>query len=280
MAQKKVYVTEGPVAIREQSIYSEGRLLYDDDAKDLAPPFTKIANEFDAIILGLWACWREETLAQSQVDSVNYRMDRRVEKHAKAVRFVMDGAQGEALYNRYYEKASPSRVVALSLEPEIKVVRDWVDALLAEKTPELQAFSAGFAQDITDGEAALRRRDSSASARRNYWNQIIAAKVDELNALRKATYGELTKRAASLNKPDGWAESFFKKQKKNAKEEPADLWRDLVFGVINVLGLETSDAVTELIEQSKEATKLQSWHKSLTNGSSLIEVFGDIAKPE
>jgi hypothetical protein len=281
MAQKKVYVAEGPEAVRDQVIYSEGRLLYDEDAKDLAPPFTKLANDFDSITLGLWACWRAETLAQSQVDSVNYRMDRRVEKHAKALRFVTDNTpQGQATYNRYYEKLPPSRVIALSLEPEVKVVRDWLTALQSEKAPELQAFATGFVQDVSDGEAALRYRDESASSRRNYWTQVIATKVDELNKVRKETFGELSKRAASLNKEDGWAESFFKKQKKNAKEEPVERWRQALFSVLNAFELETPDAVLEVIEGSKEADKLQRWHKALTNGASLVEVFGDIAKEE
>jgi hypothetical protein len=256
-------------------IYTEGRLQHDEDTKDLAPRVSVLVDECNPLFLGLWSCWREETLAQSGVDAVNYRLDRHVERHARTVRFLSgEDARGEALYERYYKKLTPSRVVALSLEPELKVVGDWLVALPKEEAPELLAFVPVFQQSTAEGTAALRAREEAAAKRRDYCSRALARKVEECNQQRLDIYGELVKRGAANYRESGWADSFFKKQTRSSRGESAPTgWRGALYALLEALGIEASDTILSRIEEERDTERLKVWHRALSNGETPETVF-------
>jgi hypothetical protein len=266
--------SEAVDALCDDLVYSHARLLYDEDAKDLAPPFETIILKMEDAWKEQRKVWRAETEAQANVDMVNFRTDERTSDFA----FDLEGAnrkhpQGEQRQQRYFPIA-PSKIVALSLELQLPYTESFANSLPKEAEPQLQAYAAGFSQDVSDGKAAIAQKQKAADDRRDNRVQMLAALVEEINNLREATLAELMKRRVPKKRHKDWPESFFRKQKRNTPEErERELAQQTILGIFSCRGLEVSTEVRKKIHKESDREVLLKWLTNATTATSAEEAI-------
>lgn len=190
-------------------LYSEVRAASNAHAQDLAPHFAGLVKRTEETLLGQRKAWRAEIGAQAAVDAADDALDDNVGALASSLLRVAQEDRGSPRFVRYFPKA-PSAVVRLGLESELDRVRGWPDSLKGEAEKELKALAKPFAQNVTDGETALRARDRAAGARADHRVREIVRLVDDANAVRQSICGELMQRAVEHRLPSDWAARFFR----------------------------------------------------------------------
>ena len=261
-------------ALCDDLAYSHARLLYDEDAKDLAPSFEAFILKAEHVWKEQRKVWRAETEAQANVDAINFRTDERTLDFA----FQLEGVnrkhpQGEQRQERYFPIA-PSKMVALSLESQMPYIESFANSLPKEVEAELQGYAAGFLQDVTDGKAAIAQKQKAADDRRDNRVQVIASLVEEINNLREATLAELMKRRIPKKKGKEWPESFFRKQKRNTPEErERELKQQTILQIFSCRGLDVSSEARKKIYKESDAATLLKWLTKAATASSVEEIF-------
>src|SRR5689334_14719422 len=109
MAPRKLYMRDGLDLLRDEMIYTEGRLLFDENAQDQATRISAFIEEINLVQQGQIDSWRAETLAQSRIDAINYRHDLRTMRLGNRLRLVLtEDPRGQARYKSYFPIA-PSK---------------------------------------------------------------------------------------------------------------------------------------------------------------------------
>jgi hypothetical protein len=164
--------------------------------------------------------------------------------------------------------------VALSLELQLPYTESFANSLPKEAEPQLQAFSAGFLQDVKDGKAALTQKQKAADERRDNRVQMIAALVSEINNLRDTTLAELMKRRVTHKKHKDWPESFFRKQKRNSPEErERELKQQTILHIFSCRGLDVPNESRKKIYKESDGAILLKWLTKAAVAASVEEIF-------
>ena len=263
---RQILDNESLDTIWDELVYSNARLLYDEDTKDLAAPYQKLIGQVEDAWKEQRKVWQGETEAQANVDSINFRTDQRTIDFA----FALEGAnrkhpQGEQRQARYFP-ISPSKIVANALEGQLPYMESFANSIPKEPEPELQSFGAGFLQDVSDAKAALAQKQKAADERRDNRVKTISVLITEINTVRENTHAELLKRRAPKQKSKEWPESFFRKQKKNNPEErEREVKRQTLLGIFASRGIEVSSEVQKKINKETSPETLLRWmSKALT----------------
>lgn len=263
---RQILDSESLDVVWDELVYTNARLLYDEDTKDLAAPYQKLIERVEDAWKEQRKVWKAETEAQANVDSVNFRTDQRTIDFA----FALEGAnrkhpQGEQRQARYFPIA-PSKIIAMALEGQLPYTESFANSIPKEPESELQSFGAGFAQDVSDAKAALDQKQKAADERRDNRVKTISTLVTEINDARESTYAEIVKRRAPKQKSKDWPESFFRKQKKNTPEErEREVKRQTLLGIFASRGIEVPYEVQKKINKETSPETLLRWmNKALT----------------
>lgn len=206
-------------SIWEEVVFTEARLLGDDNAKELAPPFSQLRDRSEEVRGGQLAAWREEVVAQAAVKAADDRLDDWVHALDLALSTVLAGDRQSPRYRRYFTQA-PSAIIRMRLESELGLVRGWADSLASEPEPVLQGLGADLRKLVEQGDVALEGRRKAAAARTDHRVRSISSLIDDINEARVSTYGALTKKAAELHLPRNWPDRFFQHATHAPKAEP------------------------------------------------------------
>jgi hypothetical protein len=205
--------------LSEELVYTETRLLVDDQAKEFAPPMSQLLVRLGEVRTGQVGAKYEEVAAQAAVTAVNDQLDDLVRGLAKELLRVVDDDIRSPRYLRYFSDA-PSAIIRLGLESELGRVRGWVDSLSSEPETALQEFGARLRKVTESGDQVLDRRRKAEAARSDHRVRSITALVEDINNARRSLYGVLTKKAADNRLPRDWADRFFRHTSRDTKTDP------------------------------------------------------------
>lgn len=215
MAMRTLSADESVDTIWEELVYTEARLRGDPRTSDLAAPVTEQLERLDGVRRGLWGVWRAEVLAQAAVDSADDDLDDSVDGLGKELLTTVGHDRKHPRFTRYFSQ-SPSMVIRKGLQAELEQVRGWPASLATEAEAPLQQRGHDLEGRITQGDAAIAQRLQAANARADYRVRQLYTFIDDVNAVRRSLYGELTKRAVEKKLAKDWPERFFKRWARKA----------------------------------------------------------------
>ena len=263
---KKLYVEEGLDWLRDELVYSEGRLLFDENAKDQAEQATKMIARVEQVCQGQLFCWRAETHAQSHLDAVNYRHDKRTARLDIKLQVAnLDHPQGKERQTRYFPIA-PSKIIALGLRSQLKYTRGYGPSLASEPEKELQDLSPGFQQDVIDGDKAIAAQDAAATERKDHRVREIVKVFTDANNLRRDIHAALSGRITVLGLASDWADGFFRAEKRNTSTpaDPATKKRAAIVAIFEARELELSSAQRDALNDQEDLATLTRWMQRAT----------------
>jgi hypothetical protein len=276
MTARKIVETDGPIAVVDESQYTEILLYADDDASDLAGAFTALAKTAKTVIGVQSECWHGEVIAQAHVDRQNYFLDQETTRFERALKRAIEdagenNAVGSPRYKSYFKEES-ARLRARGLESQVAAMKGWPALLRNEPEQQLKDWAVLFEARFTKAEAALQsRRDAQAKTRTHRLQEILPL-FDKANALRQETHGELSKRAAQKNLGREWPDSFFRTQE---RKEPAILkdLRNSLLAVAERRSLSLSDEHQKRIKDADEKDILTQWLIKAATVTKAEEIF-------
>lgn len=122
-------------------------------------------------------------------------------------------------YKRFFSGQTVKAIQRMGLESEIGRVEGW-PASLAEMGHGAAEAGTALAAAITAGRAALAARVAAAAARADHRATEVERFIDDLNALRRSTFGALVVFAAENGLSPSWPNRYFRKTRvKRAKTE-------------------------------------------------------------
>ena len=220
MSVRIIRDTESLDSIWDELVFTEARLLGDEQAKSFAPTITDLLTRLEQVSGGQLGLRRESVTAQAQVDAVDDQLDDWVRALDIALWTIVNQDAKSPRYRRYFSD-SPSSIIRLGLESELGRVRPWADSLVTEPEVALQQLGAQLKKIATDGDAALQRRTSAATSRTDHRVRTITTLIDDINGARLSLYGALVQKAADLHLPPDWPNRFFRRTTRSPKVQPA-----------------------------------------------------------
>jgi hypothetical protein len=264
-------------SLREELIFTEALLIYDEVARDLAPGFTALVNKSEQVWLEQRKTWREEAIARALASYRDYKLDHLTTRfHQILVRVLEDAGSREPTqeprYRLYFPEAL-SRHLSCGLESQLERSRGWPAALRREPEQALKDFAALFEAELAAGGAALLELRSAQMKQKSYRAKEISALFEEANAERRALWGKLSAREVERRLPRGWAEQFFRKSPR-AEEDPVELKQKAVLLTFAARGLELSEEGRKKILGEGSPEALDRWLSRAGVAPSQEELFG------
>jgi hypothetical protein len=190
-----------------EAAYTRARLEAEPEVSDLAPTFARFATSAITISNEQRSHWEAELIAQAQISARNNTLDSMCTNIEKASLIALDMNREHKTFRQLFPEGLRA-VTRLGLESQLKEVRPWPTVLAAEPLT-LPDLSASLTDHITRGQAALDARTEALAKTAVHRAQRIEGLINDLNAARTSTYGELLKRATALGYTKAWARSFF-----------------------------------------------------------------------
>jgi hypothetical protein len=209
MAIRKISYRESLDVIWNEIIYTRARLEADSKTKDLAGALRDMVGRLFEVKQGQYHAWEGETVAQAQIDTLDFQLDEIVEEMAHFLDRIVRRDHQHPRWTRYLGRDNPFAIRRLGLASEIQRMGNWVESLKSESEPELKAIGTRLEQVITAGKDALNARERAAATRADHRARQIMTLVDDINALRLSIYGELISRTGQHHLPRTWPEEFF-----------------------------------------------------------------------
>lgn len=202
----------------EELVFTEARLLGDDNAKEFAPTMRQLMERLERARSGQLAAWREEIAAEAAVAEADDLLDDWVHALDVALLGILEQDTLSPRYRRYFSEA-PSAIMRLRLEKQIARVRDWADSLAREPERPLQELGARLRTLMAKGNAALERRRRAGAVRQDHRVRTIKPMISDINDTRRALFGTLTKKAVDLHLPRPWPNRFFRQGSRRPKAD-------------------------------------------------------------
>jgi uncharacterized protein (UPF0147 family) len=256
--------------------YLASRLASDPRAAEYVPTATALLARVENAIIAQRVTRFGQIAAQAKIDYLNYTLDASVVRCSRVLLNLPDIDQDtdHPRYARYY-KEPLSRITRLALEPELRIVRAWIESLRGEPEPEVQAFAEIFQDGVTAGEEALRQREGARAAKKDHRVREVIRLIDDINKDLKVIHSKLTAKAAEQKLGDDWADSFFyTPQQSGEAEDPSDTTRNAIYAVLAAHNLEVSDEVEERLEETDDVKLLDRWLARAVTAKSAEEAVG------
>ena len=220
MSVRIIRDTESLDSIWDELVFTEARLLGDEQAKSFAPTITDLLTRLEQVSGGQLGLRRESVTAQAQVDAVDDQLDDWVHALDIALWNIVAQDAKSPRYRRYFS-VSPSSIIRLGLESELARVRPWADSLATEPEVALQQLGAQLQKLAADGDAALKRRTQAATSRTDHRVRSITTLIDDINGARLSLFGALLQKATELHLPPDWPNRFFRRISHSPRVQPA-----------------------------------------------------------
>jgi uncharacterized protein (UPF0147 family) len=256
--------------------YLASRLVSDPRAAEHVPTATALMGRVENTLGTQRTARFGQIAAQAKIDYLNYTLDKSVVRCSRVLLNLPDIDQDTAhpRYTRYY-KEPLSRITRLALEPELKIVRTWIESLKGEPEPEVQVFAQIFQDSVTAGEETLRQREGARAVKKDHQVREVLRLIEDINKDLKVIHSKLTAKAAEQKLGDDWADSFFYTPKPNVEvEDPADTTRSAIYAVLAAHNVEVSDAVEERLAETDDVKLLDRWLALAVTAKSAEEAVG------
>jgi len=204
----------------EEIVYTEAKLL-----GDRSPEATKLAKSFSDI-LKRWAKvrddryghWRIEVVADAGVDTADQNLDEATSGVDDALQHATGGT-ANARYKRYF-KVALSLITKLGLQSQLLKLAGWAESLASEPEKEVRDAGKQLAACMKAGDEAITARTKAIGGRADHFARELTSFVDDVNALREGTFGQLIAIGQKRKKrsPSAWAARFFRKGSHTAAE--------------------------------------------------------------
>lgn len=202
----------------EELVFTEARLLGDDNAKEFAPTMRQLMERLERARSGQLAAWREEIAAEAAVAEADDLLDDWVHALDVALLGILEQDTLSPRYRRYFSEA-PSSIMRLRLESQITRVRSWAESLASEPERVLQELGTRLRTLVVRGNAALERRRRAAALRQDHRARTIKPMISDINDTRHALFGTLMKKAVDLHLPRPWPNRFFRQGSRRGKAD-------------------------------------------------------------
>ncbi|MCC6875152.1 MAG: hypothetical protein IT378_12665 [Sandaracinaceae bacterium] len=212
-----LFPDDGLETLRSHLVYTKVRLAQREATRPFVAAHDELLGRWSALHAGQLAAWDAEDEADARVAAADDELDDRTnELHADLLRTF---GKEHPTYQRYMGGDSRSALVRMGLATQLDRIEGW-PASLRSLGGALPAHADPLQQLVTDGRAALAARVAAASARADHRVGAYLAYVEDVNAVRRSTYGALVQYAADHQLPSDWARRFFRKQRRRPKPRP------------------------------------------------------------
>jgi uncharacterized protein (UPF0147 family) len=277
MGLRKFYSTQSLVNVVWLHLaYLVSRLASDPRTAEHVPAATALLGRVENTLVTQRAARFGQIAAQAKIDYLNYTLDKSVVRCSRALLNLPDIDQDTAhpRYARYY-KEPLSKITRLALEPELRIVRAWIESLRGEPEPEVQVFAQLFQDNVTAGEEAIRQRDGARAAKKDHQVREVIRLIDDINKDLKVIHSKLSAKAAEQKLGADWADSFFyTPQQRSEIEDPADTTRNAIYAVLAAHGIAVSDEVAERLAETDDVELLDRWLARAVTAKSAEEAVG------
>ncbi|MFO0762980.1 MAG: hypothetical protein U0359_41475 [Byssovorax sp.] len=225
------------------------------------PLTSNLAADFD-VLQAAWAKVNAQEImrrtavvtAMAEVAAIDDMLDPLVDALAAAILLITKNDRKDPLYQLYFGAQRPSDLKRPVLGEELATMRGFVPSLLASPFAALVALGNKLAAVVAAADLAIDKLAAAEQENRDF--RAIGERkllIDQLNALRKATYGKLSEMPHALPEehlPATFAEQFFRhdRSRSNGNGKPPTL--EQLEAMLKVKQAET-DAIAGEIEKAK-----------------------------
>jgi hypothetical protein len=211
------------LALRSEIIFSLGQLTANPLTQAHVPAFEAARDEWKVIFNEELALRDGLSTENARVVSIDLTLNALASRVSKALLTVTGDDRTHPLYLAYFKKKSLSEFQRPILGPQLDAMRGWIQPLKASSVPALAELGAQVEAAVAaaDGVTAAR---SALETESTFFREAGNRKkfFDKVNAVRKATYGELaTMPHENMGLPTSFANQFFRHDTaKDEAEEP------------------------------------------------------------
>lgn len=162
-------------------------------------------------------------MAEAMVDTCDDRLDRGIDALSSTILKISQGDRSHALYQRYFGLVRPSELKKPILGEELDTVRKWIDSLKSSLYKEVQEVGATLEKVVKEADLAVKEVNSAREQMADFRTTGIRALLfEKVNAARKSTYGELSKRSHDISdkKSSDFANQFFMRVRSKKRPDP------------------------------------------------------------
>lgn len=205
--------------------------------------------------------------AKARIQFIGRKLDGLVNKLDATLQVITGKDTSAPVYQQFFGAHPPFEVCKPEIEPQLKTMRGWIDQLAILPQPELQNLGAEIASAVNDADQAVNLQTDAVAALHAFETTGERVKmIEECNALRKSTYGELGKILHQHPElPSGFADAFFLHEtrkrddklssqhiqdKIDALQGDVDAWKDKLAAA---LAREKAEADAKAQKAAKEA---------------------------
>lgn len=228
-------------------LYTTLRLRHAPETKTLVADADKKLAEVDRLIGVERNADVALTDGEVQVDWRNYDLDEWLAFFRRLLGVKRGGRPGQELYDRFFHLQTPSEVIRMPLDTELRVVSPWVASLKADSDIDLSKQGAALEALVKAGNDAMAAEAAAVQARRDFHANQERTLFEDINTWRRALYGELSK----LDKSKEWVASFYRPGRRR-RADPTLTVAD-AGAVVVKLRAELAQAETELQEAKQRA---------------------------
>jgi hypothetical protein len=155
-------------------------------------------------------------------------------------------------------------------------VRPWGKALAGETSQDLLELAPRLAEEIEEGDAAIKARADAEEATALHRLRQINPFIDAVNKLRTDTYGKLLQLSQSNNFSRDWADLFFPPSQEPApkRAEARGMSRALLL-ILEKRKLPVDDAQRAKITKNTELDVFDRWIERALTATTTAELFDE-----
>jgi hypothetical protein len=215
----------------------------DADVKALAKDFQEFEKDWWDTLQKEMGFVRALFIAQALVESLDGLLDTLSDLVAATARVEDKSSPGFSLVTLLYGTQIPSIFRRPTLGAQLQAMSNWPNVLKATSNATLQGYGTQIEALVTEANAAAeteRQADKALEQFRAMGDR--RALVDKLNALRKSTHGALGKIGHEKKYPNGFAETFFRREAAVREPSIEELDKKIVIAEAEVKRLQAKRA--------------------------------------
>lgn len=206
---RTIDIDDGLDRARRELTFTIRRLRKREVTRAFVPAFEALLSRWPALRDGQLARWDAEDDAEVDVEDEDDDLDDAVAELSRELLTRLSGPT-HPQYVVYFGDDTAKMVQRLGLETEIARVAPWPESL-RPIGGTVDAAGQKIAACVVAGRAALEGRARAAQARADFRARDIQTFIDDLNALRRSTFGALVTHAAQSGLPTRWPNRFFRR---------------------------------------------------------------------